>query len=103
MDKRDENVINSCVARLTEIVRFSKLQMEKLGNYETFNQHVVHILPEMAELIGKMCEAGATADELSVIAERYSFYVKGVNKEEYTNQLRELKKYEEFEKALALA
>ncbi len=100
MNNRDENVINSCFARLMEIIRFSKMQMEKLGNYETFNLHVVQVLPEMAELIGKMCEAGATAEELSGIVERYGFYVRGVNKEEYSNQFEELKKYGEFEKAL---
>ncbi len=98
--QRDENVINASFARLLEIIRFSKMQMEKLGNYETFNLHVVQVLPEMAQLIEKMCQAGANSAELISIVERYSFYVNGVNQQEYLNQLEELKKYPAFSEAL---
>ena len=80
--QRDETVINEGFARLLEIIKFSKLQMEKLGNYEIFNRHVIQVLPEMAELIEKLCEAGATEADLSGIVEKYSEYVYGSKVEE---------------------
>lgn len=89
--QRNDEIINECFARLLEIIKFSKMQMEKLGNYEIFNRHVIQVLPEMAELIEKSCNAGATEADLQGIVEKYSEYVYGSKDEEATDQYEKLK------------
>lgn len=95
--QRNDEVINESYARLLEIIKFSKLQMEKLGNYEIFNRHVIQILPEMALLIEKLCNAGADENDLKGIVEKYSEYVHGSKDEEALATYEQLKeKYPVF-------
>ena len=91
--ERNEQVINETYIRLIEIISFSKMQMEKLGSNEVFNRHVVKVLPEMAELIGTLCEAGATPEEIAPAVEKFRTYARGANLEEINALESDLMKY----------
>lgn len=94
--ERNEEAINSAYIRLVELISFSKMQMEKLGSLEVFNRHVLKALPEMAELIGALCEAGATKGEIAPAVEKFEGYVRGAATEETDRLFEDLKKYDAF-------
>lgn len=94
--ERNEQTINETYIRLIEIISFSKMQMEKLGSNEVFNRHVVKVLPEMADLIKKLCEAGATKEEIGPAVEKFRTYVRGANVEEINALENELMQYEAY-------
>ena len=94
--ERNEQLINETYIRLIEIISFSKMQMEKLGSNEVFNRHVVKVLPEMAGLIGTLCEAGATSQEIAPAVEQFRIYVRSANQEDINALEADLMKYETY-------
>ena len=94
--ERNEQLINETYIRLIEIISFSKMQMETLGSNEVFNRHVIKVLPEMAQLIGTLCEAGATAQEIGPAVEQFRTYVRGAAMDDINALEEDLMKYEAY-------
>ncbi len=98
---RDESTVNRVFARLLEIIDFSEKQLRKLGEQQTFNHHVKMMIPEMGELIGIACEAGASSAELAAAVAKYCEYTARAGEAELNAQYEDLKKYDAFREALS--